>query len=654
MPSEQLTGINLVKQNQIYTGYSTWILSTTVDISLLQNRTNAISGSLRSMRSIFNNAVDTQISALDSDFHSNTPGINATVVLQQEKLRQAMQNFKERMNTLIDMEMMRTRTVARKIRTRIYMLSDTLTAQEFTRKKRGLFNLGGKILKGVFGTATESDLESLRKQLSDVAESQSEIAHVVRNSMTIVNKTIAQTNENTEAVNRLNGAASRLSAQLSALQNEVATVQAFIDLELRLTSFIETSLRHIEDALSDCEIAVEQIYTDLTTAVHGKLSLTLISPENLRQILASIQSQLPEAFFLKDFSGPGLLWFYENLKTMVLADSGQIHILSVIPLLQTDSLYTVYRISALPVPIKNEENKASKLKLESSYLAVSAATLSYVIWSLDDIVHCSNIDKGYCPLNEPYRVLARNPSCVSALFLKNPEQIHEFCEIEIINDQQYPVLDHLIEGTWAVSTNRAFYVQRYCGNQIRTLKIPEGISTIELPLGCSIQGDAFTLPPYYQETSISTVNVSDHIFFEHADDIFDLSDILISNDTFRISTQEIEHINLKNLSTLSNAPISSVLHEIDKIRRHRIIIENDSTFKIVFLVLLAICFIILCIAGTLYCVYRKRKSPNVAKQTEPENKTNENTKVAIELKQQKPEPVLIGSLMNIYDEETYL
>ena len=84
MPSEQLTGINLVKQNQIYTGYSTWILSTTVDISLLQNRTNAISGSLRSMRSIFNNAVDTQISALDSDFHSNTPGINATVVLQQE------------------------------------------------------------------------------------------------------------------------------------------------------------------------------------------------------------------------------------------------------------------------------------------------------------------------------------------------------------------------------------------------------------------------------------------------------------------------------------------------------------------------------------------------------------------------------------------
>ena len=505
-------------------------------------------------------------------------------------------------------------------------------------------------MKSVFGTATEDDLDGLKKQLQDVADSQSEIAHVVKNSMTIVNKTIAQANENTQAINRLNGATTRLSSQLNALQDEIATVQEFVDLELRLTSFVETSLRHIEDALTDCDVAVDQLFADLTAAIHGKLSLTLIAPDYLRQILRTIQNQLPSAFFLKDFEGHELIWFYQHLKTMVLADSEQLHILAVIPLLQTESLYQIYRMSVLPVPLQNEREKASKIKLNSAYFAVSAAKLSYVVMSLDDVVHCQNVENGYCPLQEPYRSLARSPSCESAIFLKNPENIQSFCEIEIINEPPYPVLDHLIDGIWAVSSDQKLYVQKHCNGQISTLTILPGVTTIELPHGCSLEGDSFSLPPYFQESSVFSVNVSDYLSFDHASDVIDLSDIFVSNTTFRISTSHIENFAFRNLSTLSPAPINSVLHEIDKIRRHRIVIENDSTFKIVFLVLLAICFILLCVAGTLYCVFRRknRNSSDLEK--------GQNTKVALEFKQEpkKNEPVLIGSLMNIKDESTYL
>ena len=192
------------------------------------------------------------------------------------------------------------------------------------------------------------------------------------------------------------------------------------------------------------------------------------------------------------------------------------------------------------------------------------------------------------------------------------------------------------------------YIQRHCNDQITTLTIETGISILELPQGCSIQGDSFSLPPYFQESSFYSVNVSNYLSFDHASDVVDLSDIFVVNSTFKIAVGHSNPIVFQNLTTLSSAPVGSVLNEIDKIRRHRIIIENDSTFKIVFIVLLAICFILLCIAGILYCVFRHKNS-NVS---DPET-GHGNKKVALELA--KPnEPVLIGSLLNIKDESTYL
>ena len=71
--------------------------------------------------------------------------------------------------------------------------------------------------------------------------------------------------------------------------------------------------------------------------------------------------------------------------------------------------------------------------------------------------------------------------------------------------------------------------------------------------------------------------------------------------------------------------------------------------KLFFIVLLAICFILLCIAGILYCVFQ-RKNRNVS---DPE-KGHDHKKVALELQAKPNEPVLIGSLLNIKDESTYL
>ena len=62
---------------------------------------------------------------------------------------------------------------------------------------------GGDLLNALFGTATESDLEGLRNQISNLAVNQNDIVHVVENSMSAINKTNTLVSRNRHAINNL-------------------------------------------------------------------------------------------------------------------------------------------------------------------------------------------------------------------------------------------------------------------------------------------------------------------------------------------------------------------------------------------------------------------------------------------------------------------
>ena len=67
------------------------------------------------------------------------------------------------------------------------------------KKKRSLLPWGGDLLKSLFGTATESDLDGLRKQLRRISGNQNELVHVVENSLTMINKTNTFSKQNKQA-----------------------------------------------------------------------------------------------------------------------------------------------------------------------------------------------------------------------------------------------------------------------------------------------------------------------------------------------------------------------------------------------------------------------------------------------------------------------
>ena len=69
--------------------------------------------------------------------------------------------------------------------------------------RRGLLNLGGNILKTIFGTATVSDVYELHGVLDDLQNRNSDIVHSLTNQLTYVKKVADTTSLNTESIANL-------------------------------------------------------------------------------------------------------------------------------------------------------------------------------------------------------------------------------------------------------------------------------------------------------------------------------------------------------------------------------------------------------------------------------------------------------------------
>ena len=65
-----------------------------------------------------------------------------------------------------------------------------------TKMKRSLIPIIGKGLSYLFGTATESDLNTIQSGISRLAKSQEEIGHVIDENISVINITRVEMSDN--------------------------------------------------------------------------------------------------------------------------------------------------------------------------------------------------------------------------------------------------------------------------------------------------------------------------------------------------------------------------------------------------------------------------------------------------------------------------
>ena len=83
------------------------------------------------------------------------------------------------------------------------------------RQKRALVKFVGTVLSQLFGTASEADLGKLKSSIMSLKNSQSQLVHVVSESVTLLNKTNENVKENREATGKLINVSNVFHSQLS-------------------------------------------------------------------------------------------------------------------------------------------------------------------------------------------------------------------------------------------------------------------------------------------------------------------------------------------------------------------------------------------------------------------------------------------------------
>ena len=359
-----------------------------------------------------------------------------------------------------------------------------ITATESSRRKRAILPIIGDLLSSLIGTATTRDLDQLKRNFRKLQQNQGRIVHVVEESLTLINKTSFEVQMNRDAMNHLSRRLRRLDDHVTNVIKDIETNVHPILLYQNLMQGILDSFRLVSDAIQQNYIALSVLLDQTHEVLQGRFPPSLVTPPELRSLLTHIRKNAPVGFVLPVDPSSEITWYYKNIVTAIIPDSNRLHIIAIIPLVQTESLYTIHKSITVPMPHLTE-NIEAEYKLEADYLPISSTGNHYILLDHLDVVHCTNADIAYCSLANPMISFSTFPNCVSALFYKRASLVTKYCQPIFKPKSKFPVVKHLKGDKWLISTAKPFSMRKTCAGDhtstsMQTFSITDPISILTL------------------------------------------------------------------------------------------------------------------------------------------------------------------------------
>jgi len=164
--------------------------------------------------------------------------------------------------------------------------------------RRGLLDLGGSILKTLFGTAVVSDVTSLRNALDELQENQKDVIHSVTNQFTYIKRLDSITNVNVEAISNLSHIIKDNIINSHEKLRQTAHDILFLNLTIHGQSTLFTTIRQLEFTLLHPTQQIDELVNAVQHLIAGKLPMSLVRPFTLLNILKNISLHLPEGYEL--------------------------------------------------------------------------------------------------------------------------------------------------------------------------------------------------------------------------------------------------------------------------------------------------------------------------------------------------------------------
>ena len=473
------------------------------------------------------------------------------------------------------------------------------------REKRSVLPIMGKALNVLFGTITEKELDVLERRLKASEKGQLELAQVEKDSMTILNITRVELADNRRNINELVGGFKKMQVELGNITGELVTrvikLEDCIRKYLRFLTIVDQLQKRLQALLG----SIRNLQVQFDMLALGHLSPNIVEPSTLKDHLLEVQSKLPHHLRLPADPTAKLWHYYKSLGCLTLIKDDRLLIMVSLPLLDTGSIYEVFKVINLPIPYPREKQglgTVAKYKIETENIALDQTREKFMLLTPSEAEKCKHNLLGTCVSNSPIYTFSNHHLCVMELFRDNRKGIGRHCQIEILLDVILPKAIRITDGVWAIASRDESEVSQVCtGKSPKEIKISPPLTTLQVPLGCGVYGGTITLPPYYQaeekfETSDSFLPLINTTLISR----LSLWEPLIRKFP-NITLQAIPNV----LSPLKKTNLRELMHKLDALREQNSPKESKRVGSSTWIILIiAISLIILSVSLTLSLIIR--------------------------------------------------
>ena len=217
------------------------------------------------------------------------------------------------------------------------------------RNKRSLLPFGG-LFSFLFGTASEDYINSIKADVKQLYQNPMDQTNILNDIISITNVSRGLINENIKKINGIIDTIVTLNQTLKNITGHLGPLYTTRKFMFMHTDFIShhTRIRMVTMQVAD---DINLIKSYLSTFTTGKLTPQIIDPKHLRHELLKIHEQLPAKITLPENPTSNIWHYYKFLTATPVINGSQLILMIRIPLLNTDSAMTPYKVFTCPYTI---------------------------------------------------------------------------------------------------------------------------------------------------------------------------------------------------------------------------------------------------------------------------------------------------------------
>lgn len=364
--------------------------------------------------------------------------------------------------------------------------------------KRGLLDIGGTIVKYIFGNPDAEDHRELVDTVALLATREEESLHVVQEQLTFTRQAVRGVEEAGKRTANLAIAVKKGFVEAGVQLADLGRNVSHLKTQLSLMGTFSSSLRCLGLSLMEFLLKLRKIQKGVEEVIDGKFSRDLVTPGELEVVLAEVDGALPTGLAFLTLEGRlHSQVYYAAASVQVAATETGVIALVDLPLTSPEQQMQLYEV--VPHPVREEQTgRMVVAKPEGRYLLVNELQGTYAILQERDFNRCRRSQVWICPADVPI-YHATVPSCVFANYRKDAEKTRTSCrwDLAVYGASSVWIWDESWRA-WHYSIDRGTRLHIQCrddGGLRATEEVVSGAGVLTIPAGCTAWTPEYRLLP---------------------------------------------------------------------------------------------------------------------------------------------------------------